>query len=148
MNKSKHPLYKRWAGMMSRCFNENYIHYVGDRITVVKRWQNFDNYAYDIESNFGLPRSRNDQLLRKDCWKDFSLKNTVGWFTPKEIARNRVNNMEITYKGQTKNLSEWAEIIGLSPRTIWSRINDRGYTPEEALTKQPNKGVRIHRPNK
>jgi hypothetical protein len=143
MSKIEHPLYGRWRAMMSRCFNENYQHYVGDKITVTRRWQNFDNYAYDIETNFGLPSGPQDQLLRKDCYKDFSLKNTVGWGTYKDIARNRRNNMPITYKGQTHPLSEWAEIMGFSPRTIWSRLNDRGYTVEEAFTKPPNKGNKL-----
>jgi hypothetical protein len=143
MSKIKHPLYGRWQTMMSRCFNENYIHYIGDRITVTKRWQNFDNYANDIETNFGLPLGNVRHLLRKDPYKDFSLSNTVGWATSKDVARNRINNMPITYKGETHPLSQWAEITGVNSRTVWSRINNRGYTVEEAFTKPPNKGGRL-----
>ena len=148
MAKHEHPLYKRWQGMMSRCFNKNYPHYVGDTVTVTRRWQNFHNYARDIESNFGLPSGPEDRLLRKNTQKDFSLKNIVGWASFQDIACNRITNLDITYKGQTKTLSEWSLVTGINPRTIWSRINDYGYTPEQALTKKPNKGIKYNTLNK
>jgi hypothetical protein len=148
MRKSDHPLYKRWAAMMARCFNIGYKHYVGDRMTVCRRWQNFDNYASDIEANFGLPSGPEDKLLRKDAFKDFALSNTVGWASQREVSSNRQNNFYITYKGQRHNLSEWARITGINSRTIWSRIHDRGYTVKEAFTKPPNRGNKLYKPNK
>lgn len=141
--RSKHPLYKRWAAMMARCFNVGYKHYVGDRMTVSRRWQNFNNYCHDIESNFGWPSGPQDKLLRKDAYKDFSLKNTIGWANQQEVSSRRYNNLYITYKGVTQSLSCWARETGINSRTIWSRLHDRGYTTKQALTKKPNKGHKL-----
>ena len=59
-NKTKHPLYERWAAMKQRCNNSNhhaYENYGGRGITVCEQWStNFWNY---VEYVTNLPNSMN-----------------------------------------------------------------------------------------
>ncbi|GAA4400277.1 hypothetical protein [Quisquiliibacterium transsilvanicum] len=44
-------LYRRWSGMMSRCYNPNvvsYRHYGGRGIRVCARWHDFENFVADM----------------------------------------------------------------------------------------------------
>lgn len=41
--------------------------------------------------------------------------------------------MTITANGETLTVREWAERLGVKPKTIYARIQ-RGYTPEQAVT--------------
>ena len=50
----------------------------------------------------------------------------------KQQQNNRGCNVLITIDGEAHTASEWAEIKGLNPGTVWERIR-RGWTPEEAL---------------
>lgn len=43
----------------------------------------------------------------------------------------------ITYKGKTLTISEWAKTLGIRPRTLYARLNEKGWTVEEALTIPP-----------
>ena len=54
------------------------------------------------------------------------------WVTRKESARNTRTNRFITFAGETRCISDWAEITGLSKGTILTRLN-RGWPVELAL---------------
>jgi len=58
----------------------------------------------------------------------------VKWSTKEEQDNNRRTNRRITYDGKTMTMTEWARSIGLSPKTLSTRIVDNGWTVEEALT--------------
>lgn len=48
---TKHYLFKRWIGMIDRCYNSNhksYMWYGGDGVTVCNRWLTFENYVDDL----------------------------------------------------------------------------------------------------
>ncbi len=50
---SKHPLYSRWRGMMSRCYNpntESWKHYGARGIVVEPRWHTFVNFIDDMNA--------------------------------------------------------------------------------------------------
>ncbi len=55
------------------------------------------------------------------------------WATAKEQARNRESNRLITYKGETKTLSEWGETTGIRQSKIGQRISKWGWSIEKAL---------------
>jgi hypothetical protein len=56
------------------------------------------------------------------------------WATSRQQARNRRNNRQITFNGETLCLAEWAERIGIKSNALQARLNVYGYTVEEALT--------------
>ena len=48
------------------------------------------------------------------------------WVTSIIQARNRRNNHKETYKGETKNLAEWAEILGIESSLLRYRLKHWG----------------------
>lgn len=51
----------------------------------------------------------------------------------KEQENNKRNNHFLTYDGVTKTLAQWSEELGINYGTLKSRINQLGWTTEEAL---------------
>jgi hypothetical protein len=49
-------------------------------------------------------------------------KQNCRWITNKEQQRNKTNNHNITYKWETKTLSEWSDILKINYNTLSSRI--------------------------
>jgi hypothetical protein len=135
MNRAKHPLYMRHYMIMRKCYDENSKYYPeagGRGLTVARRWHNMDNFFADIEDQWGLPPSYYAQLARKDPHKGWYPSNIAGWHDHKFVARNRTDNLHITYKGRTQTLAEWSEELGIPAGTIWSR-HEKGKTIEECF---------------
>lgn len=81
----------------------------------------------------------------------------IGRTTPKGVGRGHGARKSplIPFKGETKTLAEWAELLGVASFNIRQRLN-RGWTPEQALTRSTNKngqrktspvGVYLNKPN-
>lgn len=122
-----------WSGMKARCTNINddgYPHYGARGVRVCERWlRSFEAFLADM----GQAPSKRHTLERIDNTGDYEPAN-CRWATPQEQARNRPGfNRLLTFLGQTKCLSEWAEEIGVFPKTLWMRLQ-AGYTVERALT--------------
>lgn len=54
------------------------------------------------------------------------------WATPKEQARNRLNNRRLRLNGVEATVAEWAERLGIPSSTIRVRLS-RGWSDERAL---------------
>ena len=124
------PTYHSWHGMLDRCRNPNHIkykHYGGRGITVCDLWLKFENFFADMgEKPKGLT------LDRKDNDGNYELNN-CRWITQKEQCRNMRGNWDpITYKGESKLPVEFAEIHGIDPGTLKSRLL-RGWSTERAI---------------
>lgn len=125
------PVHRAWAAMLSRCRNENNIHYPyygGRGITVCERWLKFENFYEDMGERprgASIDRIDNDKGYRKDNCR---------WATTIEQANNKSNNHSITLNDKTQTVAQWAEEIGISPFTIYNRINKLGWSGERALT--------------
>jgi hypothetical protein len=122
--------WRAWNSMRQRCENtrhRQYKDYGGRGIKVCDRWQVFEHFLIDMgEAPADLT------LERLDNNGDYEPANCA-WRSRKAQSRNRRDNRQITYKGQTKCLSEWAEQYSLSKSTLKYRI-DKGWTLGEALT--------------
>lgn len=125
-------LYDIWQNMWSRCTkptNIYYKHYGGRGIAVCKEWEDVSVFfawalANGYASHLTIDRINNDG--------DYSPTN-CRWASPKQQARNMRTNHWITFKGQTKCLSEWADIVKINSSTLHSRLS-RGWSPEAAMT--------------
>lgn len=114
---SSMPEYTVWVGMIQRCTNPNndeYARYGARGITVCKDWQQsfkkfIDHIGPRPSAEFSVERIDNDKGYQP---------GNVRWATHHEQNRNMRSNQWITYKGQTKILTDWAESIGLSSCTI------------------------------
>jgi len=122
--------YNTWSNMMKRCYNKaNAFYYVygGKGIEVCERWHNYDNFYEDM-----CPVPDGLQIDRKDNSKGYFLEN-CRWVTLKEQSRNRGYGHFITYKGETKRLSVWAEEYGLSRGVLSDRLLKCKWSVEKAL---------------
>lgn len=134
---SKTRLHRIWRGMRSRCSNPNDVEYkwYGKKgIRVCEEWNDFMVFR-----EWSLANGYSDELSidRIDGKKGYSPDN-CRWTTMKVQQNNRCNNHVIEYKGKIHTMSEWAEIIGIAPKTLSKRLCD-GWDVEKALTTPLNK---------
>ena len=120
--------------MRRRCNNPSYIgyeYYGGRGIKVCDEWQNnFEAfYNWSIENNYSIGLT----LDRIDVNKNYEPSN-CRWVTWKVQNNNTRFNHLITYKGETKTLTEWCETLNLPRDPIYSRLNKYGWSVERALT--------------
>lgn len=116
--------------MHVRCYNpkyKRYSDYGGRGIKVVKRWHLFENFYKDMiftyKDNLTLDRSKvNGNYSKNNC----------RWATGKEQSRNMRNNRMVSFDGEYRCVSEWAEILGCKKGTITARLN-RNWSVKEAL---------------
>jgi len=131
MNISDTKLYKTFVRIKCRCYNikdKRYKDYGGRGITVCDEWRNsFEQFAKDM----GEPPTKKHSIDRIDNNKGYSKEN-CRWATPKQQANNTRLTTFITYKNETKSLSEWTKISKLRKGTIITRLR-RGWTIEKAL---------------
>lgn len=130
----KEPWYNSYHSMMDRCYREkakNYPFYGGRGIAVCPEWHNieaFEKWANESGFQKGLT------LERKDVNGDYCPKNCM-WATKKQQANNRRNTVTIECNGESRTISEWADILGMSRSTISNR-HHRGLPIEKVLAKE------------
>lgn len=132
--KSQTKDYRKWISMKRRCNDKtdpHYDNYGGRGIKVCDEW------ATDFNSFLEwVSKTRVDDdltLERIDVNGDYCPDNCT-WVDRKSQANNRTSNLVFTYKGETKNLMQWCEDLGLKYVTIYSRIYRNGWDFEKAIT--------------
>jgi hypothetical protein len=137
---SKQRVYKIWKGMRARCESpkrHEYQDYGGRGIYVCKRWGNFESFFLDMgdcPTGSYLDRINNDGPYSKENCR---------WATSKQSARNRRNSRLVAYKGETRCLTEWCELLGLHYPTIKMRVYVSKWDEVKALTFPISKGGRL-----
>ena len=132
--KSKTKEYRKWVSMKRRCEDKSDPHYsnYGNRgIKVCEEWSNsFESfYAWVM-----MTRKSSDLTLERiDVNGDYCPENCT-WVDKKAQANNRTSNRIYTHNGETKNLTQWCEDLGLKYGTIHSRIYRNGWSFEDAIT--------------
>jgi hypothetical protein len=123
--------YRIWLSMKQRCENKKcaaYSGYGGRGITVCDRWlASFENFITDM----GLRPSINHSIDRINNNGNYEPSN-CRWATRKEQARNIRSNRLLEFNGQTKCISEWAEIYGISVNAIDRRLKE-GQSVNDAI---------------
>lgn len=127
-------IYRTWVHMKERCENPNvreYKFYGARGIVVCDEWKNSFESFYD----WAITNGYEDCLTidRIDTNGNYEPSN-CRWVTMKVQSNNRRCNHFITYKGQSKTVTQWAEERGINPRTVFTRLN-RGWSVERALEK-------------
>lgn len=127
--KDKTRMYHVWNGMKARCLNPNheaYENYGGRGIKICDRWLSFKNFYEDM----GDPGSTYS-LERNDTNGDYEPGN-VSWATRREQSLNTRRSVILTYRGETMTAQEWAEKLGIAPKTFRKRLYD-GWSVERAI---------------
>lgn len=137
-------LYSIWKNMHTRCENPHSTHYDnygGRGISVCEEWHDFANFMQWAERT----GYREDLTLdRIDVNEGYNPVN-CRWITMREQNRNKHNNINITYHGVTRCLSDWAATLGINMKTLWHRIFRYHWDVERAFTTPVQKHYRHHK---
>jgi hypothetical protein len=139
MGKFKHgcsynptPEYRAWSAMLKRCYSPStqyFEHYGGRGITACDEWRSdFSRFLADMGE-----RPPGTTLDRKDNDKGYCKEN-CRWATRQEQGRNRRTNALLVYRGETRCITEWAEVCGISVEMLRTRLK-RGWSIEDAIAK-------------
>lgn len=112
------PTYHTWQDMLQRCNNPNstgYKNYGGRGIKVCTRWSQFESFLADMGE-----RPRGTTIERINRNGDYEPAN-CRWATKREQQNNTSRTIFITFKDETKPLSEWAAILGIDRRLLYKR---------------------------
>lgn len=132
--------YLSWQAMMTRCYNENdpgFLEYGAKGITVCDRWRHsFEAFYEDMGD-----RPKGTTIDRIDSNGNYEPSN-CRWAKPKTQSRNRPSfNKMLTCNGETRCVSEWAEILGIPCQRIFSRLKMGWTNIEDILTKPSSKNI-------
>lgn len=134
-----------WASMRKRVHNPNckaYKNYGGRGIEICQEWDD-DTNGFVNFWKWAQNNGYSDELTldRIDVNGDYSPGN-CRWTTRIEQARNTRKNLMLTYKGETKCLKEWSEILGINYGTLQSRICRDKWSVEKAFETPVNANKR------
>lgn len=127
-------LYTIWSNMKARCFkqsNTEYCYYGGRGITICDEWKDDFQSFYD----WAMANGYKEHLTidRIDVNGDYSPEN-CRWVDMKVQSNNRRSNHIIEFNGESHNVKQWSEILGINENTIRTRIQ-RGYSIEKIFEK-------------
>lgn len=133
-------VYRSWSHMLNRCNNpknHDYYNYGARGIKVCDRWLNsFENFLEDM----GEPVV-NTSIDRINVNGNYELSN-CRWATKKEQSNNTRRNIVLTFNNESLNITQWAERISIPRATLSKRIQDYGWSIEDALTVPVKAGQR------
>ncbi len=122
--------YNAWRNMRQRCNNPKHIlypYYGGRGIKITKDWDEFINFYNDMGKS-----PLKSELDRKEVNGDYSKEN-CRWVDKKTQQRNQRRTIYLTFNGETKRLTEWADELKMNPDRIRKRLY-RGKSIERALS--------------
>lgn len=121
--------YKKWKSMYRRIAETHLPRnkcYIG--VTVISRWGAYENFLSDMGE---CPQGYS--LDRIDNAKGYAPDN-CRWVPLFEQGANTSRNRVVSLNGVTKHVSALAREVGLSPDTVFDRINKLGWSEEKALS--------------
>jgi len=135
----KHPLYKQFHGIIDRCYNPhtpNYPMYGGKGVSVCDEWRNDFKTFYDWALANGWERGMHIDKDHKAITAGVKpMLYSPEWcsvMTHFENSQRKRNSILIEYSGETHNLTEWANKLGIKKHTLLFRI-ERKWPLEKAF---------------
>lgn len=125
--------YNTWCRMKARCYNpkdRDYYLYGAKGIRVCKRWK---GSFLDFLKDMGKRPKGCSSIDRIDSKKGYNKAN-CRWASALTQSRNRTISRIIKYKGKTRYLTEWADLLGIQYHTLKSRLYRYGWSIEKAFT--------------
>ena len=125
-------IYQVWYNMKNRCENRKnrkFEYYGGRGITICDEWQDFDVfYKWCMESGY----SEDLTIDRIDSNGNYEPSN-CRWITLEEQQRNKRNNFCIICNGESKTITEWSKILGVTRHSIRYWIEKYNGDSEKAV---------------
>ena len=137
---SKHPLYRTWTNMMTRCYNKknkNYPSWGGRGIKVCDRWREKPNGFWSFVEDMG-ERPEGCSSDRIDDNGNYCKEN-CRWTTPTQQALNTRSNNKI--RGVCKTPTSYKAFITLNGKTQSKRFKNFEDAVKWRLTKEKELGV-------
>ena len=130
-----HPyLVRLYYRMLERCYrrsNQNYADYGGRGIRVCEEWLGSPAAFYEWCLSNGYEKKL--QIDRRENDGPYSPEN-CRFVTPKENSNNRRSSRRLSFNGEMKTVSEWAEHLGIKREVLNDRLNKSGWSVEKTLT--------------
>jgi len=144
-----HPVYRIWAHVRSRCYNENckeYFNYGGRGVEMCVEWK--DDPKSMVEWCISNGWEKGLELDKDIKAKQMGVPPLLYspdrcMFVTKSVNLSETrHNVWYTYNGVTKTVCQWAEHIGVVKNTLQNRLRRYGWTIERALTEPTNVNCR------
>ena len=136
-------LYHIWRGIKERCnvkTNKAYKWYGARGIKICDEWNN----SYVSFKKWSLANGYDDKLsIDRINNNDDYKPNNCRWTNRITQGSNKSNNRLLTYKGETKTMSEWSRELQIPFYILWNRLH-HGWSIENTFEK-PIKKKRITR---
>jgi hypothetical protein len=110
-----------------------------------EEWNDYEKfYLWALNNGFDetLP-ARECTIDRIDNDGDYCPEN-CRWTTMKVQGRNTRRTVMLEYKGETKPLRDWADLIGIPAPIILQRIKVNGWSIEDALEISTEDGKKMN----
>ena len=136
-----------WKNMKDRCSKSakgtwRGRNYADRGISVCEEWKDFQAFAkWAMENGY----QDNLTLDRIDPNGNYE-PNNCRWATTKEQANNKRTSRFVEYQGERYTVSELAETIGISKRTLITRLNN-GWSVEDAISRPIRLRTKGYRPS-
>lgn len=132
---SKHPLYWIYGGIKDRCNNHNspvYKFYGARGVKMCDEWLRDFKAFFDWAISNGWKKGLE---IDKDTKGDGLLYSpeTCCFLTEKQNCNKRISSKYLTFKGETKTVAQWSDIVGLSQQVIYKRMK-RGWDVDKSLS--------------
>ena len=128
-NLHKHPLYRVYHSMISRCYNKkdsNYQRYGGAGITVCNEWKSdfmsFYNWAINNGWKKGLHLDKDSIPMKNGDMPNKYSPILCKFVTPKENQAYKKDSLFVNVSGGMHKVDELSEIYHINPNTIRGRI--------------------------
>lgn len=132
-------LYNVWCAMKRRCYNKSvpeYVNYGARGVTMCDEWR--DDYTAFMQ--WAISNGYQGDAKRGVCTID-RIDNNKGyfpdncrWVTMREQCNNERRNHLFEYHGETRTVSEWAELFHLSYEKLYQRLVRYHWDIQRALT--------------
>lgn len=125
-------LYRIWANIKTRCYNQRDPHFSrwgGKGVKMCEEWKNSFNSFY----TWAISNGYTDKLTidRIDNNGNYTPSN-CRWVTVAEQNRNKEHVRFITYNGKRQTIGQWTKELNLGKETIRERLK-RGWSEEEVI---------------
>ncbi|QLR23339.1 hypothetical protein HV350_07930 [Citrobacter sp. RHBSTW-01013] len=125
--------YGRWKNMLDRCENpkcKSFPFYGGRGIKVCDRWRDMRAFVDDLPDGY----FEGAQIDRIDNNGNYEPGN-IRWATPEANCSNRRSTRLLTHNGETLSATEWSARLGGGPSLVLSRIDEFGWSVEDAVNR-------------